>query len=60
MSPKKETFRPGQTVPASGIYSEIDVRGVPTGRNVTSVEGEPFPATQSSDYTYLLKTLANP
>lgn len=60
MAHNDEKFNPGETVPASGIYAEVDVSGTPTGRNVTSVEGEPFPATQSSGYSYVLKQLTNP
>jgi hypothetical protein len=56
----KENFRPGQSVPDSGIYAEVNTRGNLTGRNVTCVEGEPFPATQASGYKYVMKTPTNP
>lgn len=39
------TYRPGNTVPTSGIYNVVDVWGAYAGRQVTCVEGEPFPPT---------------
>jgi hypothetical protein len=49
-------YRPGQTVPASGIYNVIDMFGTYQGRQITSEGGETFPATRhgTSEYGYVL------
>jgi hypothetical protein len=39
-------YRPGQTVPVSGIYNVVDVYGTYLGRQITSEGGETFPATR--------------
>ena len=38
-------YRPGQTVPVSGIYNVVDIYGRYMGRQITSEERETFPAT---------------
>ncbi|WP_431229334.1 YjzC family protein [Paenarthrobacter nicotinovorans] len=52
-------YRPGQTVPASGIYSEVNAYGYVTGGRVTVVKGEPFPPTSYSGHGYKLSVLTN-
>ncbi|WP_201447074.1 hypothetical protein [Conexibacter woesei] len=48
-------YRPGNTVQASGIYNVVNSYGTPQGRQVTCVEGEPFPPTQyAGEYGYVL------
>ena len=48
--------RPGDTVPASGIYNVVDRYGTYMGRQVTSEGGETFPATRhgTSEYGFVL------
>ena len=40
-----KTYKPGETVPASGQYEVLGPRGGRTDREVTVVKGEPFPPT---------------
>ncbi|MEA2440668.1 MAG: hypothetical protein QOH76_2092 [Thermoleophilaceae bacterium] len=49
-------YRPGATVPVSGIWNVVDMFGGYAGRQVTSEEGETFPATRhgTSEYGYTL------
>lgn len=48
-------YRPGSTVQVSGIYNVVNVNGTPQGRQVTCVEGEPFPPTQhAGEYGFML------
>jgi hypothetical protein len=49
-------YRPGQTVPVSGIYNVVDMFGTYMGRQVTSEEAETFPATRpkTSEYGFVL------
>ena len=49
-----ERFKPGQKVPASGQYEVTGPHGASRGREVTSVEGEPFPPTQHKGDRYVL------
>lgn len=53
-------YRPGQTVPISGIYAEVNRYGTPVGRNVTCVKGEPFPPTRNGGDGYVLIRTTNP
>ncbi|BAS60432.1 MULTISPECIES: YjzC family protein [Leptolyngbya] len=53
-------YRPGQTVPISGIYAEVNRFARSTGRNVTCVKGEPFPPTQGTGDGYVLIQVTNP
>ena len=53
-------YRPGQIVPISGIYAEVNRYGSPVGRNVTCVKGEPFPPTQRGGDGYSLVKVTNP
>lgn len=52
-------YRPGQTVPVSGIYAEVNRFGSHTGRNVTCVKNEPFPPTQGTGQGYILIQVTN-
>jgi hypothetical protein len=48
-------YRPGQTVPTSGIYNVVNSYGSYMGRQVTCVKNEPFPPTQNvGEYGYTL------
>jgi hypothetical protein len=49
-------YRPGQTVPVSGIYNVVDANGTYVGRQITSEEGETFsPARHgTNEYGYVL------
>ncbi len=46
-------YKPGETVPQSGIYAEYTILNVKVGE-VTCVKGEPFPPTTDNGYHYLL------
>ncbi|MBA4239289.1 MAG: hypothetical protein C0448_01080 [Sphingobacteriaceae bacterium] len=50
-------FRPGEIVPQSGIYEEIDVLGNWV-IDVTCVRGEHFPPAESNGFYYKIKTAA--
>lgn len=54
-----QEFRPGETVPASGIYQMRDSEDGDI-REVTCVEGEPFPPTDESGGYFVIKQVANP
>jgi hypothetical protein len=58
--PTTTYYRPGETVPTSGIYAEVKSDGSRTGRKVTCVKGEPFPPTQSPGVAYVLHQRTNP
>ena len=45
-------LKPGSTAPASGQYEIIGPRGGHTGRERTSVQGEPLPPTPKPGQTY--------
>ena len=47
------TFKPGQTVPESGIYAELSASNNKQ-TEVTCVNGEPFPPTKGIGYHYEL------
>jgi hypothetical protein len=53
-------YRPGRTVPISGIYAEVDQYVRPVGRNVTCVKWEPFPPTRKGGDGYILIQATNP
>lgn len=47
--------RPGSIVSISGIYNVVNSLGSYMGRQVTCVEGEPFPPTKyTGEYGYVL------
>jgi hypothetical protein len=52
-------YRPGQIVPISGIYAEVNRFGGRTGRNAACVLREPFPPTQDNGYGYILIQRSN-
>jgi hypothetical protein len=47
------TYKPGNTVPTSGIYAELTSGGIKL-TEVTCVKNEPFPPTKGSGYHYEL------
>lgn len=49
-------YRPGNTVPVSGIYNVVDAYGRYMGRQITSEGGETFPATRpgTAEYGFML------
>ena len=47
------TYKPGETVPTSGIYAELSSSNVKQ-TEVTCVKKEPFPPTKGSGYYYEL------
>ena len=52
----EETYRPGQTVPVSGIYNVVDLQGTYQGRQVTGEAGRTFEPTRhgTAEYGYAL------
>jgi len=55
MSKKPTTnLTPGTPTPASGQYGIVGPRGGQTGRERTSVQGEPLPPTPKPGQTYTL------
>jgi len=53
-----DKFKPGDTVPTSGIY-ECDGPCTPK-HNSTNVKGDTFEATPCSGEHWVLKTITNP
>jgi hypothetical protein len=50
-----DDLQPGETVPISGQYAAVTASGQRVGREVTCVEGEPFPPTQApAEFGYVL------
>lgn len=49
-----DSFRPGQTAPASGQYELLGPRGGRTGVERTVVRGEPLPPSLSRGQRYML------
>ena len=47
-------YSPGETVPVSGQYGEVNTYRQLTGYEVTCVKGEKFPPTRFPGYTYKL------
>lgn len=48
-------YRPGDTVPVSGIYNVVTASGAPVGRQITCEEDETFPPTvHPNEYGYVL------
>jgi hypothetical protein len=47
-------YRPGETVPTSGIYSVYDAYGSYQGYQRTCVKGEPFPPLTHPAYGFKL------
>ena len=45
-------YRPGDTVPVSGIYNVVDRYGIYVGRQVTSEGGETFPPIRPGTTEY--------
>ncbi len=52
--------KPGQTVPDSGIWSEVGPKGGKTPHKVTVVEGEPFPPTHKPGNGFVPSVLPHP
>ncbi len=49
-------YRPGETVRVSGQYAVVNRNGQYLGREVTCVQGEPFPPTRTqAEYGYVLR-----
>lgn len=48
------TLKPGQKAPDSGQYGLRGPRGGQTGKEVTSVKGEPLPPTPKAGQVYVL------
>jgi hypothetical protein len=48
------TYKPGQTVRASGLYTILDRKGAAIGEERTCVKGEVFPPTPEPGYMYQL------
>ena len=46
-------YKPGETVPQSGIYNELNIHGQRVTQ-VTCVKGENFPPTEASGWHYEL------
>ncbi|WP_444930460.1 YjzC family protein [Microbulbifer sp. SSSA002] len=49
-----DTYKPGQTAPASGQYGIVGPRGGNTGEERTVVRGEPLPPTPQAGQSYIL------
>ncbi|HHY95081.1 MAG TPA: hypothetical protein GX513_08745 [Firmicutes bacterium] len=49
-----KSHKPGEKAPTSGQYRVVGPRGGDTGREVTSVEGEPLPPTEKPGQKYIL------
>lgn len=49
-----KTLKPGVKAPASGQYGLLGPRGGKTGREVTTVKGEPLPPTPKPGRKYVL------
>lgn len=49
-------YRPGDTVPTSGIYNVVNMYGSYVGYQRTCVKGEPFPPLTSPAYGFTLST----
>jgi hypothetical protein len=49
-------YRPGQTVPVSGIYNVVDIHGNYQGRQITGEAGRTFEPTRhgTAEYGYML------
>jgi hypothetical protein len=48
-------YRPGHTVPVSGVYKVVDIFRVGVGREITCEEGDAFPPTAYTDeYGFVL------
>lgn len=49
-------YRPGNTVPYSGIYNVVNVNGTYMGRQITPEGGETFPPviTSRGEYGFVL------
>jgi hypothetical protein len=54
-----ENLKPGDKVPASGLYHVIGPRGGDTGNEVTVVKGDTMPPTPKSGQTYGKPDLAH-
>ena len=44
-SMSKKVLKPGNTTPESGVYEVIKPNGSSTGKEITSIEGNPLPPT---------------
>ena len=56
MSSNDSIYRPGQTVPVSGIYNVVDRSGSYMGRQTTEEEGRTFSPTRhgTSEHGFVL------
>ena len=50
----KPILKPGAKVPTSGQYELVGARGARTGKEVTSVRGDPLPPTPKPKQGYVL------
>lgn len=53
----KPIYRPGQTVPTSGQYGEVNTNRKPTGREVTSTTDEHSPSKIKPNYGYVINNV---
>jgi YjzC-like protein len=54
-----KTYKPGEIVPVSGLYTVVSPNGQTTNKRVTSVKGEPFPPTDTANQAYKLDEPTN-
>jgi hypothetical protein len=52
-------YKPGERVPVSGIYAQVDRFGSSSGGNATCVKGEPFPPTDHGGMGWVLYRRSN-
>lgn len=52
-------YSPGETVPDSGIYVQVDLDGNDTPHDATCVKGEPFPPTQQEGFRWKARRLTH-
>jgi hypothetical protein len=50
----KKEFKPGNTVPKSGLYEIHGPRGGDTGKEITGVKGKSFPPSRKPGESYVL------
>jgi hypothetical protein len=52
-------YKPGERVPVSGIYAQVDRFGSSSGGNATCVKDEPFPPTDRGGMGWVLHQRSN-